>query len=100
MKYLVLLTDRPDANPDIRRQHMPDHMGFLEANSKFISAAGPLKDVVGVPSGGAWLVDAPTVQDVEILVHSDPLWFTGLRAKIDILEWHQVFANGICLIET
>ncbi|MHB1304055.1 MAG: YciI family protein [Acidiphilium sp.] len=74
---------------------MPDHLAFLERNAAAIAAAGPLRDpAAGVAAGGLWIVEAADRATVEILVHTDPFWSTGLRRSVRILAWNRVFADG------
>lgn len=100
MKYIVLFEDAPDADPDIRGDHMSAHLDFLEHHAPRIEAAGPLKDDRRKGRDGLWIVEADTVQAVERLIREDPFWPTGLRGSYAILEWTQVFAAGSRLIET
>jgi uncharacterized protein YciI len=73
---------------------MPDHLTFLEKH-RSIRAAGPLRDIVsGDGAGGLWLVEEASVDAVRELYESDPLWPTGLRKSVRVLEWRQVFADG------
>jgi uncharacterized protein YciI len=98
MLYAVLFEDDPARGPEVRRQHMPAHLGFLEAKARHIRAAGPLRDPSGDAAGGLWLVEAETPQAVDALVKADPFWPTGLRRSARILTWSQVFADGKRLI--
>ena len=43
MKFIVLFEDNPGVGVDVRRAHMPEHLAFLERNTKQVQAAGPLK---------------------------------------------------------
>ncbi len=94
MIYAVLLED--DASrTTARARHMPDHLSFLECNAASIQAAGPLKDTAdAAPAGGLWIVEADSPQAVQSLIEADPLWPTGLRKSVRILEWTRVFADG------
>ncbi len=98
MTFIVLFEDNPQADPDIRKRHMPDHLAFLTANASSVCAAGPLYDSEGGGRGGLWVVDADDETAVERLVHDDPFWPTGLRNSFTVLRWHQVFAEGRRLI--
>jgi uncharacterized protein len=98
MLYAVLFTD-DDAYADARRRLMPAHLDFLERHRDRIRAAGPLRDMAdGTPAGGLWLVEADTAEAVAALYQEDPLWPTGLRKSVRVLEWPQVFADGRRLI--
>lgn len=98
MLYIVLFTDNPEAPPDLRRAHMPQHLAFLEQNAAAIRSAGPLRTKAGEPAGGIWVVEARSTESVQQLVEEDPFWPTGLRRSVQILSWHQVFADGKRLI--
>jgi uncharacterized protein YciI len=94
MLYAVLFEDNENLGSDVRRQHMPSHLAFLERNASRIKAAGPLR----APAGGLWLVEADSPDVVDALVKEDPFWPTGLRRSVRIVNWSQVFANGKRLI--
>jgi uncharacterized protein len=96
--YAVLFEDNPNLGADVRRQHMPAHLSFLEKNAARIKAAGPLRASSGGPAGGLWVVEADSLHVVDALVKEDPFWPTGLRRSVRILTWSQVFADGRRLI--
>jgi len=74
---------------------MPDHLDFLAQHASAIRAAGPLRDPAnGEGAGGLWLVEADTPDNVKALYEGDPLWPSGLRKSVRVLEWRQVFAEG------
>jgi uncharacterized protein YciI len=98
MKFAVLFEDNPAAGADVRRDHMPAHLAFLETHAARVQAAGPLKTSGGQGAGGLWLVEAANPSEVEALIKEDPFWPTGLRKSVRILEWNQVFADGRRLI--
>jgi len=98
MLYAVLFTDDA-AHADARRRLMPAHLDFLERHRDRIRAAGPLREATdGTPAGGLWLVEAESADAVTDLYRSDPLWPTGLRKAVRVLQWSQVFADGRRLI--
>ena len=94
MLYVVLFEDNPELGSEVRRNHMPAHLSFLEKHADRIRAAGPLKSPAGEPAGGLWLVEAESSDAVDALVKADPFWPTGLRKSVRIIEWTQVFADG------
>ncbi|KNG93600.1 YciI family protein [Pseudaestuariivita atlantica] len=98
MHYVVLFTDAPDADPDIRTTHMAAHLDFLERNADRVAAAGPLSDPAQAGRDGLWIVTADTPDLVTQLIHADPFWPTGLRASYAIIPWRRVFAAGSRLI--
>ncbi len=98
MKFIVLFEDNPGVGVDVRRAHMPEHLAFLERNTKQVQAAGPLKTTCGEGAGGIWIVNAAEHGEVDKLIKEDPFWPTGLRKSVRILEWTQVFADGTTLM--
>jgi uncharacterized protein len=98
MLYAVLFEDNENLGSDVRHQHMPFHLAFLERNASRIKAAGPLRTPAGEPAGGLWLVEADDPDVVDALVKEDPFWPTGLRRSVRVVSWSQVFANGRRLI--
>ncbi|MBN9669262.1 YciI family protein [Roseibium aggregatum] len=99
MLYTIRFLDNAGADPEIRMRHMRQHLAFLSANKDAIRAAGPLKEDDGTVKSGLWLVDVETVEQAWDLVKADPFWPTGLRDKVEIRQWTQVFAGGQCLID-
>ena len=94
MKFAILFEDDP-AHADKRQQHMGEHLAFLERNAARILAAGPLRAPEdGAPAGGLWLVEADGHQEARRLTEQDPLFATGLRRTITVLEWRRIFADG------
>ncbi|MEL6599772.1 MAG: YciI family protein [Pseudomonadota bacterium] len=98
MTFIVLFEDAPDADADIRKVKMPEHLAFLEANADRVSAAGPLFDADNRGRDGLWIVEADNVAEIEALIREDPFWPTGLRKSYAIIEWTRVFADGRRLI--
>ena len=98
MKFIILFEDAPDADPDIRKTHMGQHLDFLEKNADRINAAGPLSDPDGKGRDGLWIVEADGEADADQLVKEDPFWPTGLRQSYRVIRWTQVFADGARLI--
>lgn len=99
MKYIILFEDSKNADPEIRKNHMKDHLAFLHENSGVIEAAGPLLDQEGKGRDGLWIVDADNEMQAERLVKQDPFWPTGLRQNFAIIPWRQVFCGGESLID-
>ncbi len=96
----VLLFEDNEEHADKRMKHMEEHISFLSENESQIRAAGPLINTeTKKQAGGLWLVEANNLESAWKLVKEDPFWPTGLRKNIQILEWNQVFANGVRLIK-
>lgn len=97
MLYTIHFHDNPDADPDLRPRFMAQHLAFLTDNKTAIHAAGPLKEEDGKIQGGLWLVEVKTIEQAWDLVKADPFWPTGLRDRVEIKHWLQVFADGQAL---
>jgi uncharacterized protein len=63
--------DNANLGTDVRRQHMPAHLSFLEKNAARIKAAGPLRAPSGDPADGLWIVEADSAEVVDTLVKED-----------------------------
>jgi len=98
VNFIILFEDNADLGPEIRREHLPAHIEFLKQNAAVISAAGPLAEMDGTPSGGIWIVSAESAEAADALIKQDPFWPTGLRKSVRVLNWTKVFENGDVLI--
>lgn len=94
MKFIVLFEDAPEADPDIRKTYMAQHLDFLNRNSDKIEAAGPLTDRAQKGRDGLWIVEAVHESEVARLVKEDPFWPTGIRKSYAIIRWTQVYVSG------
>lgn len=94
MPIIIVFTDNPAADPDLRGAHMPNHLAFLQDHAGRISAAGPLSTEAGAADGGLWVVETEDIAEAEALVRADPFWSTGLRHSHRALRWRRVFESG------
>ena len=95
MLFAVLFEDNAN-RAEVRAHKMPEHLAFLGRHASTILAAGPLHDAGdGSPAGGLWLVNADQPASVVALYHEDPFWTAGLRRTVRVLEWRQVFRDGL-----
>lgn len=93
MMFAILFEDDP-AHADKRAEFMERHLAFLARNADTVQAAGPMLTAAGDGAGGLWTVEADTFDDALALTREDPFYPTGLRRKITVLEWKQVFTNA------
>ncbi len=95
MNRFIVLFEDDEMHTDQRLIHMDSHLEFLKENAAMILSAGPITHAEsGTPAGGLWLVEASEESVVQELVKSDPFWPTGLRKKVEILLWNEVFRDG------
>ncbi len=92
--FAVLFEDDQQNAAAIRKEYLPRHFAFLEANATSIRTAGPLSREGDAFAGGLWLVEAETGDAVGRLVKEDPFWASGLRKSVRVFRWNQVFAEG------
>ncbi|KAA1178303.1 hypothetical protein FP026_24215 [Rhizobium tropici] len=95
--FAVLFEDDQKNAAAIRKEYLPRHFAFLEANAASIRTAGPLSREGDAFAGGLWLVEAETADAVDHLVKEDPFWAAGLRKSVQVFRWNQVFAEGALL---
>ncbi|MGY5778722.1 YciI family protein [Rhizobium sp. LEGMi135b] len=95
--FVVLFEDDRQNAAAIRKEYLPRHFAFLEANAASIRTAGPLSREGDTFAGGLWLVEAQTSDDVDRLLEEDPFWAAGLRKSVRVFRWNQVFAEGALL---
>jgi len=98
MPHIILFEDNPDADPELRRRYMAQHLAFLQKHADRIAAAGPLLETDGAGAGGLWLVTEDDPAEIDRLIREDPFWPTGLRLSHRILRWHRVFADDAQLL--
>lgn len=90
--FAILFEDDP-VHADKRTEFMEQHLAFLARHADKVQAAGPMLTDAGEGAGGLWTVEADTFDDALALTREDPFYPTGLRRKITVLEWKQVFNN-------
>ncbi|OED50329.1 hypothetical protein AB838_02855 [Rhodobacteraceae bacterium (ex Bugula neritina AB1)] len=93
MIFCVVFEDAPGQDA-LRQRHMAAHLEFLGTCGLRVLGAGPLLEN-GAGRGGMWLVEAEASDAVLRMVHADPFWPTGLRKSVQILQWRQVFCEGV-----
>jgi uncharacterized protein len=61
------------------------HLAYLESHASTVKAAGPVKTPgTGAVTGGLWLVEANSPDEVRDLCERDPFRPTGLRKSVQI----------------
>jgi len=95
--FAVLFEDDQQNAAAIRKEYLPRHFAFLEANAASIRTAGPLSREGDAFAGGLWLVETESADTVDRLVKDDPFWAAGLRKSVKVFRWNRVFAEGALL---
>jgi uncharacterized protein YciI len=98
MQFAVIFEDDV-AHAGKRPALLNEHLAYLERHAGFVKAAGPLKAPGNnAATGGLWLVEAGSADEVRRLCENDPFWPTGLRKSVQIYEWARVFSDGNRLV--
>lgn len=93
MLFVVRFED--DQNKyETRKQYLDAHINWLDKHTKQVLVGGSLRKTPDdQPVGGLWIVEAASVQEVELLIESDPFWVHGLRSSREILHWSKAFED-------
>jgi len=91
MLFALICHDKPN-RLELRLQHRPDHLAYLEGHADQLVYAGPLlgeddRD----PAGSLLVLDVPDRGSAEAFAAGDPYARAGLFARVDILQTKQVF---------
>ena len=82
--FLLRFTDKPDSLA-IRKQHMAEHVAWLDAHAEAVIVAGTMRVAeTDPPLAAIWIVRAETAEAVLALSDSDPFWVNGLRATREV----------------
>jgi uncharacterized protein YciI len=97
-RYVVIFEDRPDALW-VREQHDQEHFDYLARNSARIPLGGGLRADHDQPlSGGLWVLEVATKDEVTALVENDPYFRMGLRAKYEVFAWGKAPGYGAVVL--
>ena len=94
MHFVALCTDKPDGL-EIRMQHRPEHLGWLEANKARILLAGPFLSTDGQMTGSMLIVEAADEADAKALLAGDPFAKVGLFSASEVKPWRRTFGAAI-----
>jgi hypothetical protein len=95
-RWAVVFSDS-QAMAAVRAAHEKAHLTYLEANRPAILMAGGLRQEPGGPfSGGLWIVEAQSRDDVRRIVEADPYFQSGER-QAQIFFWGRAFAEPVTL---
>lgn len=91
MLFALICQDRPN-QLELRLQHRPDHLAYLEAHADQLVYAGPLLDEAeGKPTGSLLVLDVPDRGSAEAFASGDPYARAGLFRDVRIVPTKQVY---------
>ena len=94
MHFVALCTDRP-GGLDIRMQHRPEHLAWLEANKARVLLAGPFLDAAGQMTGSMLVIEAADEADARAFLAGDPFAKVGLFSASEVKPWRRTFGAAL-----
>lgn len=93
MPYVVETWDKPDSLA-LRLSVRPQHIAFLEANTRRLLGAGAkLSDDGETMLGTIYIVDTDSREEAERFVAEDPFSKAGLPGRVVATRWRKAFFN-------
>lgn len=94
MLFALICHDKPN-QLELRMQHRPEHLAYLEAHADQLVYAGPLFDQDGRnPAGSLLILDVPDKGSAEAFASGDPYARAGLFADVRIVQTRRVFPKA------
>ncbi|OZI68056.1 YciI family protein [Bordetella genomosp. 1] len=94
MPYIVETFDKP-GSLELRKQHRPAHLAFLEQNKALLLACGAkLHDDGTDIGGGLYVVDVDTREAAQQLIEADPFYQAELFERVNITRWRKAYVAG------
>ena len=98
MPYIIETFDKP-GSLEIRKEHRPAHLKFLEDNKKLLIACGAkLNDDGSDLGGGIYIVNLESREVVQAFIEADPFFTAGLFADVRITRWRKAYVDGISFL--
>ena len=95
MLFAVIFTDKP-GHGALRAEHLKAHIEWVAKHQDTVLVAGSLRVEPGaVPTGGLWVVEAPTREAVLDLMKSDPFYTCGLRQSVEVFHWSKALEGKV-----
>ncbi|MDQ8032616.1 hypothetical protein CEG14_23835 [Bordetella genomosp. 1] len=94
MPYIIETFDKP-GSLELRKQHRPAHLAFLEQNKALLLACGAkLHDDGTDIGGGLYVVDVDTREAAQQLIEADPFYQAELFERVNITRWRKAYVAG------
>ncbi|MBY0410179.1 MAG: YciI family protein [Burkholderiaceae bacterium] len=98
MLFAVIFIDKIGSG-EVRNANLAAHIQWLEANREVIVVGGSLRsELTKTPKGGLWIANAPSKEQLDQLLKTDPFYTSGLRESYEILHWSKANAERQVLI--
>lgn len=94
LSFVLIGYDKPGALPK-RMEHRPAHLDSLAALERAgrLHHAGPLLDDSGSPCGSVIVFSAPTLDDANAMMATDPYVANGVFERCTVYETKRVFPS-------
>ena len=95
MPYIIETFDKP-GHEQVRKDHRPSHLVFLEQQKALLLACGAkLNDDGSDAGGGLYVVDVETRTEAEAFIAADPFSRAELFQTINITRWRKAYIDGL-----
>ena len=95
MLFAVILRNKP-GQAELGARYRDSHIQWLDQHQEVVRVAGSLREAFdAVPVGGLWIVEAPSKEDAEALLVTDPYFVCGLRQSHEVLHWRKAFPSRL-----
>lgn len=94
MLFVITAFDRPGAL-ELRNQHRPAHLEYLEGKSEKIRAGGALLNQNEQPMGSMLIIDATDQAAAEAFAAADPFNREGVFERVEVRPWRAVLGTWV-----
>ena len=94
MIFAVRMYDSPDA-PTLRKQHLAEHLAYVETILPQILVAGALTGQGDSPAGSLGVMNMPDQAALEAVMQADPYWQNGVWERYEILPFNPVVGDWV-----
>ena len=92
MPMLIKCTDKPDSL-DLRMEHRPVHLDYLESRKDMLLAGGAVLDDDGKPYGSVLIINTEDKAEAEAFAAADPFAQNGLFETVEVTAWRMAYYN-------
>jgi uncharacterized protein YciI len=95
MPYIIETFYKP-GHEQVRNDHRPSHLVFLEQQKKRLLACGAKLKDDGSDGGGAfYIVDVDTRAEAEAFIAADPYSRAEIIQTINLTRWRKAYIDGL-----
>jgi uncharacterized protein YciI len=92
--FVAIFEDRLDRQ-DVRAATEDAHVAYLDRHRDAVLVAGALRpEPDAVPTGGLWIIEAPSRGEAVRICEEDPFFTGGLRRSYRLESWSKGFPKA------